>query len=292
VRKTEGKTKCKKQGRRGKGKKKVRKESRNARGRVAETMRNNGTGRGAEMRKESNEGEKAGKWHLTAGFGVFKGFRAGRRQRGKGDEGRGSKKQFKKGALFGDLFEKIEQKGGFQRNSLFDVRYSGFGIRNSLPLAKYVELNGVFYMENAPLGIKAVEASSNKELWSLDTGQQHTYDPIFDEGEIFIRTISSVPAEIYSIDQSTGKVNWAAFQDALSNLCVVGTKIYFTIPDGYLVAINRYSGTEISKVQFSPKFDMEKQIGSYRIACDKVNNVLAISFGDNTQIMGLKILNP
>ena len=156
---------------------------------------------------------------------------------------------------------------------------------------KYLELNGILYMANAPLGIKAVDPSSGKELWVLDIDTRYAYDPVFDEGEIFT-TANNDSAEIYSIDQYIGKVNWLVSQDVLSNLCVMGDKIYFINPDGYLVALNRYSGIEISKVQFAPRFDVEKQISSYQIACDEANSILAVSFGDNTQVMGLKVLNP
>ena len=158
-------------------------------------------------------------------------------------------------------------------------------------LDRYFELNGVLFMANAPLGIKAIEPSSGKELWVVEIDTRYAYNPVFDEGEIFT-TANNDSAEIYSIDQYIGKVNWTVSQNALSNLCVMGDKIYFTNPDGYLVAINRYSGNEVSRVQFSPKFEIEKQIGSYQIACDKANSVLAVSFGDNTQIMGLKVMNP
>lgn len=113
----------------------------------------------------------------------------------------------------------------------------------------------------------------------------------FDGGEIFLKTKNSSPL-IYSIDQYTGKLNWVSTQTLQSNFCLIGDKVYFTTPDGELVAINRYSSIEKSRVKFSPVFDLNKQIGDYYIACDTTNNVLAISFGDNTQIMGLKILNP
>ena len=154
----------------------------------------------------------------------------------------------------------------------------------------FLVLNGVLYMENA-LGIQAVELSSKQELWSLHVDEQYTHAPIFDDGEIFLRTWST-PAKIYSIDQSTGKVNWVVSRDAFSNLCLLGKTIYFTSFDGSLVAINRYTGNEISRVKFSPQFDVDKQVSAYYVACDPTSNVLAISFGDNTQIMGLKAINP
>jgi hypothetical protein len=62
--------------------------------------------------------------------------------------------------------------------------------------------------------------------------------------------------------------------------------------DGYLVALDRATGDEISRVKFSPEIDLNKQHGGYFITGDPTNNILAISFGDNTRIMGLEIKNP
>jgi len=159
-----------------------------------------------------------------------------------------------------------------------------------LPYRPFLELGGVLYRQDN-FSIRAVELSSKKELWILDIGKRFTHSPIFDNGEILLRT-ESEPTNIYSIDQHAGKVTWMISQDILSNLCVIGDKIYFTNRDSYLVVINRYSGNEISRVRFSPQFDLDKQIGSYSVACDKKNNILAVTFRDNTEIMGLKILNP
>jgi outer membrane protein assembly factor BamB len=149
---------------------------------------------------------------------------------------------------------------------------------------------GVLYRQDN-FSMTAIEFSSKKELWTVDIGERFTHAPIFNDGEIFLRTWS-IPTNIYSIDQYVGKVNWVTTQDTISNLCIIGDKIYFMNRDGYLVAINRYSSLETSRVKFSPDFDLHKQISSYSVACDAANNVLAITFGDNTEIMGLKILNP
>lgn len=159
-----------------------------------------------------------------------------------------------------------------------------------VPYQPFLELDGIFYRKDN-FTLKAVERSSQKEFWQLDIGKYFYHPPVFDNGEIFLRT-EYEPTNIYSIDQYVGKVNWMISQDILSNLCIIGDKIYFTNRDSYLVAINRYSGNEISRVKFSPQFDLDKQIGSNSVACDTTNNVLAIAFGDNTEIMGLKILNP
>jgi outer membrane protein assembly factor BamB len=118
----------------------------------------------------------------------------------------------------------------------------------------FLKKNGVLYMEDV-YSIKAVDLSTKNELWrlELDYDNRYTYAPIFDDGTIFLMTW----ADIYSIDQPTGEVEWKLSQDVLSNLCILGDKIYFISHDGYLVAINRYSGTEISKVKFSPPLDSE-----------------------------------
>ena len=154
----------------------------------------------------------------------------------------------------------------------------------------FLVLGGVLYRGDN-FSMTAVELSSKKELWGANIGERFTHALVFDDGEIFLRTWN-IPTKIYSIDQYIGKVNWMITQGVVSNLCIVGDKIYFLNHDGYLVAINRYSSLEDSRVKFSPEFDFYKQISSYSVACDKTNNVLAITFGDNTEVMGLKILNP
>ncbi len=155
----------------------------------------------------------------------------------------------------------------------------------------FLENNGIRYMEDDQ-SIRAVDLSTKNELWSVDISEPYYNSPIFDNGTIFIRTYS-IPTEIYSIDQASGEVNWKLSQNVLSNLCALGERIYFTTLDGYLVAVDRYSGEEISKVRFSAKIDLDKLFRrDYFVACDSTNNVLAVSFGDNTQIMGLRVTNP
>jgi outer membrane protein assembly factor BamB len=154
----------------------------------------------------------------------------------------------------------------------------------------FLVMGGVLYKDDV-YSITAINFSSDKELWRLEIGERYTYAPVFDNGTIFLRT-SANSASIYSIDQSTGKVHWKLSQDLLSNLYVAGNKIYFISFEGYLVTIDRYLGSEVSKVKFTPSFDSNKQAGDYFVTGDPTNNVLVISFGDNTQIMGLKILNP
>jgi hypothetical protein len=58
-----------------------------------------------------------------------------------------------------------------------------------------------------------------------------------------------------------------------------------------LVILNRFSGDEIARLKFSPVFDVTSQISGYYVAFVPETNVLAVSFGDNSQVLGLKI-NP
>lgn len=154
----------------------------------------------------------------------------------------------------------------------------------------FLQIGNTLNMEDVQ-GIKAIDFLSKNELWLVETERRYTHAPIFDNGTIFLRT-SLNPAYIYSVDQSTGDVHWIISQDALSNLYIMSERIYFISSSGYLVTLNRNTGEEISKVKFSPSFDLDKQIGGYFITGDSTSNVLVVSFGDNTQIMGIKVLNP
>jgi len=139
--------------------------------------------------------------------------------------------------------------------------------------------------------LKAIDITTRRELWQQKIDDRFTHSPIFDNGTIFLRTWT-FPGYIYSIDQITGKVNWKVSQDALSNLAVSEDKIYFTHRDGYLTALDRYSGDVVANIKFSPEFDLTKGVDSYFISVDTATNILAMSFGDNSQILGVKILNP
>jgi outer membrane protein assembly factor BamB len=150
----------------------------------------------------------------------------------------------------------------------------------------YAEMDGIMYLQNT--AFRAFELASARELWQIDA--DFVRPPIFDAGTIFLRT-ADVEGFIYSIDQHTGKVNWKVSHNMYSNLFVVGRKIYFISLDGYLVAIDRNSGIELSKVKFySTPFEFSDQ--DYCITGDAANSVLAVAFGDNNQILGLKIKNP
>lgn len=151
----------------------------------------------------------------------------------------------------------------------------------------YLEIDNVRYMGDGS-AIWAVDVDSAIELWRFEAGL-YVDDPVFDNGTIFIATWD----EIYSIDQATEAENWKASGDVLSNLYIANDKIYFVSEDGYLVALDKSTGDEISKVKFSPEFDMSvPRSGSFFIAGDPENNVIAVSFANSSQIMGIKILDP
>ncbi len=167
------------------------------------------------------------------------------------------------------------------KGNILNTRYETF--------RTFMEDNGEVYKDRNNY-LEAIESSSQKTIWSVKIRERFTHSPIFYDGTIYLRTWA-IPTFIYSIDQSSGIVNWIVHEDILSNLCVLGDKIYFLASDSSLITIDRFTGSEISKVRFLPTFDSTKQVGGYFISADPANNVLAISFGDNSQITALKILN-
>lgn len=153
----------------------------------------------------------------------------------------------------------------------------------------YVEIGNILYFEEN-ISLKAVDSITREEIWRVKTDDRFTHSPIFSDGAIFLRTWA-VPSYIYSIDQKTGTINWKVSQNVLSNLAVSDDRIYFISFDGYLVILDRDSGNELGKAKFSSLFDLTQGTDGYFISVDSTNNVLAVSFADNSQILGLKILN-
>jgi outer membrane protein assembly factor BamB len=117
--------------------------------------------------------------------------------------------------------------------------------------------------------------------------------PIFDDETIFVRTTGS-DGYIYSIDQDTGKVNWKVSQNIYSNLFLANKRIYFLSSNGYLVAIDRNTGMELSRVKFTVQFALNdpKTSGDYCVNGDPENNVLVLAFRDNSQLLGLRVKKP
>ncbi|WKZ38329.1 MAG: PQQ-binding-like beta-propeller repeat protein [Anaerolineales bacterium] len=176
-------------------------------------------------------------------------------------------------------------------NELFELNNNGEIISNSKEdFRSFIVMEGITYMEDV-LSIKAVNLASKNELWKININSRYTHAPIFDKGEIFLRTEVN-PADIYSIDQLTGNVNWKKSYNALSNLYITNDKVYFLSSDSNLVVINRESGSEIIKVKFLPPFNLSKSSSGYFITGDNVNNILLVCLGDKGQIIGLKIKDP
>ena len=157
-------------------------------------------------------------------------------------------------------------------------------------LRVFLEMNGVLYVERN-FAITALDSSTKNEIWQSEIEDYYTHSPIFDNGTIILRTWVT-PAYIYSIDQYTGRVNWKVLKDVLSNLYVSNGKIYFLSSDGFLVVLDKKSGNEILRLEFSPAFDLKGQYSGYFVSGDSDNDVLVVSFGDNTQIIGLRISDP
>lgn len=155
----------------------------------------------------------------------------------------------------------------------------------------FLKMNNVLYME-ALFAIKAVDTSSEKEIWRLRLDDKYTHAPIFDNGTIFIRTWNSSSTYVYSINQATGVINWKVSGEVLSNLYLAGDKIYYMSRDGFLISIDRSSGDEISRVKFSPELDLNASTGDFFITGDSANDIIVVSFAGNHQIMGIKVINP
>ncbi|MBI9051561.1 MAG: PQQ-binding-like beta-propeller repeat protein [Anaerolineaceae bacterium] len=153
----------------------------------------------------------------------------------------------------------------------------------------FLKTNGFLYMENG-FGIQSVDYSSKEIIWDLEVSPYFSV-PFYSDGTLFMNTHSD-NGYILAVNHKTGEVNWKVNQDVLSNLYVTDTKLYFVNKDSELVVLDKTTGDEISITKFTPTFDLDIQNEEYYITGDPTNNILAISFGDNNQIIGLKILNP
>lgn len=136
--------------------------------------------------------------------------------------------------------------------------------------------------------IEAVEISAGMVVWSVDVKDGISFPPLFNDGRIYLIS-KGLPNKIISINQKTGEVNWQRDTKAISNLCILGSKIYFLETDGSLVGLDKGNGEDVLTIKFSPGVDYQAYPGRYYIACDASVNVLVVSFGDNDQVIGLRV---
>lgn len=138
--------------------------------------------------------------------------------------------------------------------------------------------------------LNAIDFSDNDLIWTVDLKEERIQkSPILDEENIFVRT-KYIPSDIYSIDKRDGEINWKVTYDVLTNLCVMNDSVYFITYDDYLISIDKTTGVEKSKVKFDRSLKTDQY--DYFIAGDKEKQIIVIVFGDNDQLLGLKILNP
>jgi outer membrane protein assembly factor BamB len=156
--------------------------------------------------------------------------------------------------------------------------------------------NGIFYGTAATIYLEESNAIVSKDKftgvvrWKLDLEGTFRHSPIFDKNTIYLRT-SGVPNNItYSIDQSSGIVNWQLSTNAISNLYKSDSVVYYLTVDGYLVSLDSQSGQEIERIEFSPPFELDGYgyIGRYYVTADPINDIVVVSFGDSDQILGIK----
>jgi outer membrane protein assembly factor BamB len=160
----------------------------------------------------------------------------------------------------------------------------------------YIVGDDITYADNDN-GILALETKTGNIIWQTNIEGAYYTGPYFLENNIYLRTGSSViPGSVYAIDKDSGEILWRNDADAISNLCSLGDNLYFLTLDGYLMVLDRETGLEVAKLEFSPRpFILptaEWRLGGYYVTSDPTNDIIAVSLGDSYQVFALKINNP
>jgi outer membrane protein assembly factor BamB len=146
-------------------------------------------------------------------------------------------------------------------------------------------------------GIVAFDTQTGKTLWQTIIEGAYYTGLYFLEDNIYLRTGDSVmPGSVYAINKRNGEILWKNDGNAISNICSLGKNLYFLTWDGYLMILDRQTGSEVARLEFSPRpFILptaEWRLGGYYVTSDPVNNIVAVSIGDSYQLFALKINEP
>jgi len=145
-------------------------------------------------------------------------------------------------------------------------------------------------------GIIAFDTITEKTIWQINVRGPFYSGLYFLDDAIYFRTGgSTVPGKVYAFSKNTGELLWKYDSDAISNVYGVGPNLYFLDLDGYLIGVDRKTGLQVAKLEFSPRPFMLPTaglfIGGYYVTGDSLNNVLIVSIGDSSQLFALQIKN-
>lgn len=140
----------------------------------------------------------------------------------------------------------------------------------------------------------AMDAKTEKILWESAIDGGYFTGVLFSGNTIYVRQGSAIqPGKVYAINKSNGETLWENSENAISNVCALGSNLYFLTWDGYLVGLDLASGQETVRIEFSPRLFILGGGGSsvhgYYLAADPENNLLFVSLGDSYQLFALQV---
>ncbi len=134
----------------------------------------------------------------------------------------------------------------------------------------------------------AYDNEQKGNIWELEMNKGVDGSPILD-GDMIIFLTRSGNKYIYAVNKYNGTLYWRKNHDVYSNLCVLNDVIYFVDYYNSLVAVDKYSGEEISRVKFNQPIDYSHS--GFYLTADSKNNILVITLGRTDQILGLKVVD-
>lgn len=160
-----------------------------------------------------------------------------------------------------------------------------------LPYVPFLIENKILYFSEAGT-YKAKDTETQSIHWEYPLNETVHVHPLITDTMIIILGQSG---SIYGLDKIIGNLLWKVDADAISNVAVDGTQIYFLTTDGYLKVLDMNNGQEIAKLEFAPaSFEPNSSpsgniIGAYNLWVDSQRDVVVVSFGDSCQLIALKV---
>jgi len=139
-----------------------------------------------------------------------------------------------------------------------------------------------------PVNIEVKDSQTKKRLWLKELDYSVVPLPIIIDDAIYFRTqFWPGTGRVIAINNSNGELNWVSPKDVMSNFGVIDSRLFYLSEDGYLVFLNRNTGQELERLEFSPK--PISDLGGYFVTADPQNKIIVVSFGDRSQVMAIQL---
>lgn len=136
----------------------------------------------------------------------------------------------------------------------------------------------------ASSSVWAEDKQTGEITWKQSLGVTITEPPFLNNNQLIVK--EGQIGRIYAFDSATGSILWQSIDEAVSNIAVDDSMIYFLTLNAQLVVLSTETGQPLATLDFAPVPLADPYERGYHVACD--SGIVAVYFGDSRELFLLR----